>query len=209
MDDKHIPAVSTLGRRLAAINLNQRNNDINKVTIRPATASDENLVFDITRLINAQSKFGSGVNFRTLSQVKDYLHAGELAIAFLRPKNKVNPQSRAPAPREKVVGCVRVRKISPTMGEFRALTVDPKWRGTNLSLKLIRFAEKRCRELGITTMRQRFLSSKNSPGPCVEQLSKLGYVMMETCDTLEACPELKLWLSEPSNICLMEKKLDA
>ncbi|KAI0549309.1 hypothetical protein F4679DRAFT_595935 [Xylaria curta] len=209
MDDKHIPTVNTLGRRLAAINLNQRNNDINRVTIRPATASDENLVFDVTRLINAPSKFGSGFNIRTLSQVRDYLRAGELAIAFLQPKNKVDPRSSALAPREKVVGCVRVRKISPTVGEFRALAVDPKWRGTNLSFRLIRFAEEKCRELGITTMRQRFFSPKNPPSPCVEQLSALGYVMTEICDSVEACPEFKWWFTEPSNICLMEKKLVA
>ncbi|TRX99053.1 hypothetical protein FHL15_000395 [Xylaria flabelliformis] len=225
MDDKNIPTVSALARRLAATNLNQPNNDTNKVTIRisgPATASDETLVADLTRLVmdRAKGKYGGHEIDRksAASQVQARLRAGEFAIAFVRSKNNNNnnkeaddPQqsSVSEPPREKLAGCIRIKKFSPTTGGFRTLVVDPAYRKTGLERRLIRFAEKRCRDdLGLTAMRQEFLNPKYRTKP-PKYLSRLGYVMTEVCNIEEAYPELRPLLPGPTKYYVIEKQLAA
>ncbi|KAI0866611.1 hypothetical protein F4860DRAFT_509006 [Xylaria cubensis] len=228
MDDNNIPTVSALARRLAATNLNQPNNDTNEVTIRisgPATASDETLVADLTRLVidRAKDKHGGGheINHKlAASQVQARLRAGEFAIAFVRTtKNNNNkaddddPQqssvSSEPEPREKLAGCIRIKKFSATTGGFRTLIVDPAYRKTGLGRRLIRFAEKRCRDdLGLTAMRQEFLNPKYCTEP-PKYLSTLGYVMKEVCNIEDAYPEMRPLLPGTTKYYVMEKQLAA
>ncbi|KAI0189738.1 hypothetical protein EV127DRAFT_101518 [Xylaria flabelliformis] len=227
MDDKNIPTVSALARRLAATNLNQPNNDTNEVTIRisgPATASDETLVADLTRLIMDHEKGKDFGGHKIIdhnmgpSHVQARLRRGEFAIALVRTENNNNkadddPQqssvsSEPEPPREKLAGCIRIKKFSATTGGFRELVVDPAYRKTGLGRRLIRFAEKRCRDdLGLTAMRQEFLSPNCTELP--KYLFTLGYVMKEVCNIEEAYPELKPLLPEAYKCYVMEKQLAA
>ncbi|KAI0549310.1 hypothetical protein F4679DRAFT_595937 [Xylaria curta] len=209
MDNENIHTVGTLALRPAATNRNKPYDNINEVTIQisgPAHASNESLVADLTRLVidYMKVKYGAPVeqNKWAASRVQARLRAGELAIALVRLEDNAEPRG------EKLVGCIRIKKFSPTTGGFRTLIVDPAYHKTGLEWRLIHFAEKRCRDdLGLAAMRQEFLSRKHLAKEPPKYLSTLGYVMSQPRDAEEAYPELKTLLAEPVDCYAMEKKL--
>ncbi|KAI0458615.1 hypothetical protein F5B21DRAFT_399204 [Xylaria acuta] len=210
----------------------------------PTAASDGALVANLTRLVNGVYGEAEGTIYKTAfertsaPQIEAYLRAGELAVAFLRSTDddddddddddgnheKVDSRSSAPegittpTPRGKklvvVVGCVFVKKLSPTTGGFGMLAVDPTYRGTGLGRDLVRFAEERCRrDLGLAVVRLELLVPMHFEHVGKARLqawyTRLGYVMTGLHDFGETHPRLNAALAGPTEYRIFEKRLVA
>ncbi|RYC59393.1 hypothetical protein CHU98_g6805 [Xylaria longipes] len=214
------------------------NNDTGKATIQvpaSAAASDEALITNLTRLVNSVYGEAEGSIYKaafertSAAQIEAHLRAGELAVAFLRPTGdgdgdeddddeKIDCsrssalERSTPLRGRPVVGCVCIKKLSPTTGEFGMLAVDPTYRGAGLGRDLVRFAEERCRrDLGLAVMRLELLVPVHFEHVGKTRLqgwyTRLGYVMTELGDFGEAYPTLNALLAGPTEYRVFEKRL--
>lgn len=174
----------------------------------PSTASDATLVAALTSLVNNVYGEAEGTIYKSVfsrtskTQIAAHLAAGELAVASSSSTGS------------KPVGCVFVKRLTPSVGEFGMLAVDPAVRGTGLGRDLVRFAEDRCRrELGVSTMRLELLVPVHFEHEGKTRLqawyTRLGYVMTELGDFGEAYPALNALLAGPTEYRVFEKKLVA
>ncbi|KAI1749986.1 hypothetical protein F4782DRAFT_264038 [Xylaria castorea] len=114
----------------------------------------------------------------------------------------------------KPVGCVYIKRVSPTTGEFGMLAVDPTCRGTGLGRDLVRFAEERCRrDFGLALMHLELLVPVHFEHAGKTRLqvwyTRLGYVLRELRDFGEAHPKLNALLAGPTEYRVFEKELVA
>ncbi|KAH8161676.1 hypothetical protein CIB48_g6562 [Xylaria polymorpha] len=90
----------------------------------PSTASDATLVAALTSLVNNVYGEAEGTIYKSVfsrtskTQIAAHLAAGELAVASSSSTGS------------KPVGCVFVKRLTPSVGEFGMLAVDPAVRGT-------------------------------------------------------------------------------
>ncbi|KAF5689303.1 hypothetical protein FCIRC_1407 [Fusarium circinatum] len=94
------------------------------VKIPPASdAEDKTLVSTITDIVNtAYTKAGSDIFIpsyqrTTATEITRFLSNGQLAVAYLQPNNEP-------------IGCVFIKLMTPALGEFGMLALDPKYQGT-------------------------------------------------------------------------------
>ncbi|QPC59544.1 hypothetical protein HYE67_001775 [Fusarium culmorum] len=118
----------------------------------PATddASDKILIGRLADIVNTSYKIAESDIFipsykRTSeSEIAQFISNGQLAVAYLVSTNEP-------------IGCVFVKLLSPTLGDFGMLALDTKYQGTGLGRQLAAFAEDECRKQGCTTMQLEIL----------------------------------------------------
>lgn len=114
------------------------------------TADDSKLVTALVKIVNAAYSETEGGIFlpgyeRTSNpEVAGLIRNGQLAVAYLG--GGVEP-----------VGCVFIKLLSPTRGEFGMLALDSAHRGGGLGKQLALFAEQHCRGKGCTIMQLELL----------------------------------------------------
>ncbi|MFJ2645717.1 GNAT family N-acetyltransferase [Streptomyces sp. NPDC087420] len=105
--------------------------------------ADSHLVGDLTELINdvhaveESGLWAEGTVRTTTGEVAGMIAAGEIAAARVDGR---------------IVGCVRVRRISGETGEFGMLAASPDHRGVGVGRDLVAFAEDLGRRKGLTEM---------------------------------------------------------
>ncbi|KAI1133235.1 hypothetical protein F5Y10DRAFT_131681 [Nemania abortiva] len=204
-------------------------NATSKATIEiPAskTWDDLALIAALARLVNDVYATEEGSIYKTSfsrtseSEIQKLLQAGELAVAFLLlplplplPLEAADTQSSpSTGPQRTPVGCVCIKKLSATTGEFGMLAVDPVHRGAGLGADLVRFAEAHCRRaLGLTIMRLDLLVPLHFEHAGKTRLqvwyTRLGYEMTGLGDFEREYPELYALLAGPTEYRVFEKNL--
>ncbi|TGJ85812.1 hypothetical protein E0Z10_g2954 [Xylaria hypoxylon] len=216
------PTHEAANSTLAPSRHNDDDNTTAKIEVPPSSAADdEQLTEALTGLVNVvYSEAEHGIystDFERTSgdDVADLLRAGELAVAYLpRPdgdKDDVRTGSFHQT-RGTPIGCISMKKISSTAGEFGMLAVDPKHRDGGVGGSLVRFAEEWCcRHLGLSAMRLELLAPVHFKHVGKTRLQawyeRLGYVRVELRDFQKAYPRLYELLSGPTEFRVFEKKL--
>ncbi|KAI3332398.1 hypothetical protein HD806DRAFT_480439 [Xylariaceae sp. AK1471] len=213
-----------------------------RIEILPSSAvADEPLMAALTSLVNGVYRVADAgiynAEFERMSpgEIPELVRAGQLAAAFLLPLtdngsdiNAINTNNTSPANHTiingirgnakhssyqgNLIGCVCVKQISPTTGEFGMLVLDPSYRGSGLGRDLVRFAEERCRrDLKLSTMRLELLVPLHFEHAGKMRLqawyTRMGYVMTQLRDFSEAYPQLHRLLSGPTEYRVFEKSL--
>ncbi|KAI0418595.1 hypothetical protein F5X98DRAFT_113378 [Xylaria grammica] len=210
----------------------QRDNDNHngtptaKIEVPPSEAADDKQLTEaLTVLVNAVYSSAERGIYKTdfertsAEDVAELLRAGELAIAYLpRPKDDkdddVQGGSSFHQTRGTPIGCISMKQISPTAGEFGMLAVDPAYRSGGVGGDLVRFAEERCyRDFGLGAMRLELLAPVHFEHIGKTRLQawyeRLGYAHIELRDFQKAYPRLYELLSGPTEFRVFEKKLVA
>jgi GNAT superfamily N-acetyltransferase len=165
-------------------------------------ATDVASIERITALINEvyesseKGLWTGGAARTTTREVAELTRAGEIAVATLN---------------ERVVGCVRVRRLEDGTGEFGMLAADPAHRGIGIGRDLVRFAEGKCRDEGATVMQLELLVPQNWSHPSKDALAvwydRIGYRVVRTGTLDEANPELAPLLATPCDFLIYHKTL--
>ncbi|KAI0469591.1 hypothetical protein F4859DRAFT_136042 [Xylaria cf. heliscus] len=195
------------------------NTSTSEPTIRvlaPASASDAPLVAALTHLVNSvygeaeRSIYKTSFERTSAAQIEEYIQAGQLAAAF-PPANNNNNDNETP---KQPIGCIFIKKLSPTTGEFGMLAVSPTHRSTGLGRALVRFAEDRFRQdPGVGVARLELLVPVHFEHAGKTRLqawyARLGYVMTELRDFGLEYPALNALLAGPTEYRVFEKTLVA
>ncbi|KAI0541561.1 hypothetical protein GGR58DRAFT_432973 [Xylaria digitata] len=194
-------------------------NAIAKIEVPPSSAADdEQLTEALTALVNAvystaeRGIYSTDFERTSTKDVADLLRAGKLAIAYLPRPDGNEDAGSFHLTRGTPIGCISMKQISPTTGEFGMLAVDPAHRGAGVGGGLVRFAEERCyRNLGLGAMRLELLAPIHFEHVGKTRLQawyeSLGYVRVELRDFKKAYPHLHELLSGPTEFRVFEKKL--
>ncbi|MFD1676766.1 GNAT family N-acetyltransferase [Alicyclobacillus fodiniaquatilis] len=132
----------------------------------------------------------------TVEEVVDLVRAGEMAVA------------RSP---RGIVGCVHIRRIDESTGEFGMLAVDNDFQGTGIGRALVRFAEQKCIKEHLRSMQLELLEPQVGSHPAKVILKnwymRIGYrpVRTESVDSL--FPALVELLAVPCKFVILQKEL--
>ncbi|UZP38857.1 hypothetical protein NXS19_006673 [Fusarium pseudograminearum] len=109
------------------------------------------------------------------------------------------------------IGCVFVKLLTPTLGDFGMLALDTKYQGTGLGRQLAAFAEDECRRQGCTTMQLEILvpSTFHHEGKArlLGWYTRMGYKLVKLGDFGEDYPDLFKLLAGPTEYRVFEKTL--
>jgi len=107
-----------------------------EIKMLPCQASNNWVVMEhMTNMVNRvyvateEGLWKQGTVRTTVAEITEFTRNGEIAVALSM---------------EKIVGCVRIRKIDQETGEFGMLAVDEEYQGIGIGRELIRFAEQKC-----------------------------------------------------------------
>lgn len=129
-------------------------------------------------------------------EMADLVASGQIAVAGIG---------------EALVGCVRIRRLDPSTGEFGMLAAEQRFRGRGLGRELVRFAEWHSRELGCDTMQLELLTPRRASHPTKRVLhdwyTRMGYRIVRR-DALDAeYPHLAPKLAEPCDLVVYHRPL--
>ncbi|SDL67461.1 Acetyltransferase (GNAT) domain-containing protein [Nonomuraea jiangxiensis] len=166
------------------------------------TAADAAMMSMLTDLINevyaaAEKGLWQGSAARTdPAELSRLTGAGEMFVARLDGR---------------IVGCVRVRRLTDELSEFGMLTAAPETRGIGVGRALVRFAESHSRAQGRHTMRLELLMPRTWAHPSKEFLEgwygRIGYRMVGMSEIEETYPDLAGLLATPCDFRVYQKDL--
>ncbi|KAI1351988.1 hypothetical protein F5Y01DRAFT_102391 [Xylaria sp. FL0043] len=208
----------------------------------PSAADDAELTTALTRLVNkVYSEAERGIystDFERTSEedIAELLRAGKVAVAYLphldaanttNPKADDDPDTTTTTTTTTItttdqnkfhqthgspIGCISMKQVGPSTGEFGMLAVDPTYRGAGVGRDLVSFAEAWCRgRLGLRAMRLELLAPVHFEHAGKTRLQawytrRLGYAFVELRDFEAAYPRLFELLSGPTEFRVFEKK---
>jgi GNAT superfamily N-acetyltransferase len=137
-----------------------------------------------------------GATRTTAGEIAELTGLGQIAVA------RVGDQ---------VVGCVRLQRLDERTGEFGMLCADPAHRGIGIGRELIRFAERKARADGMTTMQLELLVPRGWTHPekqfLADWYSRIGYRVARTGTIDELYPDLAPLLATPCDFVIYRKEL--
>jgi len=137
-----------------------------------------------------------GATRTTVGEIAELTALGQIAVARMG---------------DEVVGCVRLQRLDERTGEFGMLCTDPAHRGIGIGRELIRFAERKARADGITTMQLKLLVPRDRTHPTKRFLadwySRIGYRVARTGTIDELNPDLAPLLATPCDFVIYCKEL--
>ena len=130
-------------------------------------------------------------------EVADYIRNGQLAAAFIQ---------------NQPVGCVSMKQISPTLGQFGMLALEAAHRGGGHGRRMARFAEDHCRDvLGCSVMQVELLVPTTFTHAFKERNQawylRMGYKVVKLGSFEEDWPHLAPLLVGPTDYRVFEKPL--
>ncbi|KAF5562495.1 hypothetical protein FPHYL_5689 [Fusarium phyllophilum] len=175
------------------------------VKIPPASdAEDKTLVSTLTDIVNTAYKKAESDIFipsyqrTSAADITKFLGNGQLAVAYLQPNNEP-------------IGCVFIKLITPALGEFGMLALDPQYQGTGVGRQLAVFAEDECRRRGCTTMQLEILVPMTFHHEGKARLlgwyTRMGYELVKLGDFADDYPDLVNLLAGPTEYRVFEKSL--
>lgn len=175
------------------------------ISVEPvASADDRERVTAIAELINTvydEAEAGlwmTGARRTSPQEVAELIRLQELVTA--RAGNRV-------------VGVVRVQRLSEELAEFGMLATDPERRGHGIGRDLVAFAERRAGERGCSGMQLELLVPAGWNHPSKEFLRawyrRIGYRHARTSELSELYPGLAPLLATACDLEVYRKDLDA
>jgi ribosomal protein S18 acetylase RimI-like enzyme len=156
-------------------------------------------ISELTNEVYAVAEAGlwtDGATRTSVGEIVQFTRAGQIAVARMGGQ---------------VVGCVRVQRLDERTGEFGMLCADPARRGVGIGRELIRFAERKCRADGMSTMQLELLVPRDWTHPTkqflAEWYSRIGYRIARTGTIDKAYPELAPLLATPCDFVIYRKHL--
>ncbi|KAM0425718.1 hypothetical protein ACHAPT_008965 [Fusarium lateritium] len=169
-----------------------------------ADANDTSLASTIASIVNIayteaeRDLFLPDYQRTSAEEVAQFIRNGQLAVAYLEDSG--HP-----------IGCVVIKLLGPSRGEFGMLALDAKHQGAGLGRQLAMFAEAECRRNGCTMMQLEVLVPKTFRHAGKERMQawyqRLGYEIVKLGSFDEDYPELAKILSGPTDYRIFEKKL--
>lgn len=168
----------------------------------PSAAGDQAAMTALAKLVNdvyaaaEKGLWSDGASRTSPGGIAELVKAGEMAVA-----------TRG----ETVVGCVRIQRLDDGAGEFGMLAAARAHQGVGTGRELVRFAERRGRDMGCETMQLELLVPREWKHPSKEFLNewylRLGYMVVDTVpvDTFE--PGLAPLLAAPCEFAIYRKDL--
>jgi GNAT superfamily N-acetyltransferase len=179
--------------------------DVPGITIEllsPERASDEELVGELARLVNAAYAAGEAGLWRegaartTTTEVAGAIRQGELLIATAAGR---------------VVGCANVHTLDEHTADLGLISAAPDHWGGGIGRALVRFAEELMRSRGTTIMQLELLVPKESTHPEKQRLrdwyTRLGYRVTRTAPVDEVAAQLASELDQPCEFLIFHKPL--
>ncbi|MEO3870185.1 GNAT family N-acetyltransferase [Nonomuraea sp. B12E4] len=168
----------------------------------PETAADAATMSMLSDLINdvyavAEKGLWQDDAARTNpAEVSRFTGAGEMAVARLSGR---------------IVGCVRLQRLTDDLSEFGMLTAAPESRGLGVGRELVRFAERRSRAEGRHVMQLELLVPRTWAHPSKEFLAgwygRIGYRVVGVSGIEEVHPGLAGLLATPCDFRVYHKDL--
>ncbi|KIJ34719.1 hypothetical protein M422DRAFT_76389 [Sphaerobolus stellatus SS14] len=146
-------------------------------------------------------------------QIKQYISAGELAIAYTVLCLPSYPSSSSSIEGHQAIGCIRIMRHSSTHGEFGMLAVDSTHRGGGTGRAMVRFAEAYCKaQLCCSAIQLELLFPTTFEHVFKMRLQewylRMGYKIVKHVDVTESRPDLASLLAYPCEWRVFEKSLD-
>ncbi|KAF4512125.1 hypothetical protein G6O67_001305 [Ophiocordyceps sinensis] len=196
------------------------------VEIASALAADDaHLVSQVTALVNtAYAEAETGIflpSYRRTSPVEiaRFIQQGDLALACLGRRlsgassSVSDSADQAGGGGRQVIGCVYIKRLSPTLGNFSMLALDARFRGGGLGTGLVRFAERHCRELGCTTVQLELLVPTSFAHAVKLRLQawylRMGYRIVRLGSFEQDYPDLVPLLTGPADFRIFEKDISS
>jgi GNAT superfamily N-acetyltransferase len=168
----------------------------------PGEASDERLVGELARIVNAAYGVGeAGLWVEGATRVEP----GEIAEA-------IRSGGMLAASRDgRLVGCAHVRPLDADAADLGLISVAPDQWGGGAGGELVRFAEELMRSGGVTTMQLELLVPKGWVHPHKERLcrwyTRLGYRIVRTAPYEEVPAPPASQLAAPCEFLIFRKPL--
>lgn len=194
------------------------NKDIT-VDFAPASAADDpELISTVAALVNKvyadaeHDIFHAGYQRTTSAEIAGFIKQGRLALAYLNTgPSRDSAATGSRSGQRHVIGCVHVKQLSPTLGDFGMLALDTKHRGGGLGRELVLFAEDHCRKNGCTTMQLELLVPTAFEHALKTRMQawylRMGYRIVKLGSFQEEYPALARLLTGPMDYKIFEKKL--
>lgn len=171
----------------------------------PATsAADDpkfvNILVDVVNAVYSEAEqgiFKPGYQRTTFAEVAGLIRSGQLAVAY--------------GDQEDPVGCIFVKVLSPTRGDFGMLALDSAYRGGGFGRQMALFAEQHCRGLGCTVMQLELLVPTTFNHAFKERMQawylRMGYEIVNLGQFEKEYPALAPLLAGPTEYRIFEKPL--
>jgi GNAT superfamily N-acetyltransferase len=170
--------------------------------LSPAVAMDSVVVSMLAGLVNEvyavaeEGLWTDGAARTSAVEIADFTRSGEIAVA---------------AQGERLLGCVRIRKLDDDVSEFGMLAVAPGHRRTGIGRELVRFAERKGRDMGCATMQLELLVPREWKHPSKEFLAgwydRIGYTAVSRGSIDEFYPNLSPLLATPCDFIIYSKNI--
>lgn len=168
----------------------------------PDAAQDGAIVSRLTDLVNEvyavaeKGMWADGATRTSAADIADLIRVGQIAVA---------------AQGDDLLGCVRIQELDDNVSEFGMLAVDSGRRHIGLGRELVRFAERRGRDLGCGTMQLELLVPRDWKHPSKEFAAqwymRMGYTVARTGSFGELYPDLKPLLATPCQFIIYRKDI--
>jgi GNAT superfamily N-acetyltransferase len=186
-------------------------------TPAPSLADNDAITSRLTTLINTvyttteSGLFGPTYARTSPLEVRKFLLAGELALAYFPSSLSISGPASLPSPSaESIIGVIRITSHAPA-GEFGLFAVDPLHQGTGVGRSLIRFAEEECKKKGMEKMQCELLVPVGWEHPFKKRLQawyeRMGYAVVRREEFGREFFELAEHLVTEAELVVFEKGL--
>ncbi|KAL3952289.1 hypothetical protein ACCO45_014006 [Purpureocillium lilacinum] len=156
--------------------------------------------------------FHDGYQRTSTAEIAQFIKDQRLALARLvRPSPSPSAGAGVGTGAGDVVGCVYVKTLSPTLGDFGMLALDVTYRGGGLGRDLVRFAEDHCRRIGCTKMQLELLVPTTFEHALKTRMQawylRMGYRIVKLGSFQDEYPALAPLLTGPADYKIFEKDL--
>lgn len=170
------------------------------------SADDDEFVGTLVDIVNRvydeteRDIFLAGYQRTSPSEVAGLIRQGQLAAVYEAGDEAGRP-----------IGCVAIKLLSPTRGEFGMMAIDPAYRGAGYGNRLVAFAEEHCRRLGCDVMQLELLVPTTHRHAFKERIGawylRLGYKPVRVGQFNHDYPALAPLLAGPTEYRVFEKAL--
>jgi GNAT superfamily N-acetyltransferase len=170
--------------------------------LAPAEASDEALVDELVRIVNAAYAVGeAGLWLEGTARIGP----GEIAEA-------IRSGGMLAATRQgRLVGCAYVRPLDEGTADLGLISVEPDQWGSGVGGEVVRSAEELMRSRGVTTMQLELLVPKGWAHPEKDRLrswyTRLGYRVVRSAPFDEVASPPASQLADPCEFLIFRKPL--
>lgn len=179
-------------------------------------SEDQALITKLVQIVNSvyteteEGIFIPGYLRTNGPEVAGYIANGQLAVAYLPPSLPASADQQQQDDGEPI-GCVAIKQISPTKGQYGMLALDPAHRGGGTGKRMAQFAEDHARSLGCTIMQLELLVPTTFRHAFKERneawYRRMGYEVVKLGRFADDWPLLAPQLAGPTDYKIFEKSL--